>query len=651
MASERRDHAVEHVIEVLANILGQKAQHERSMLLQQGVFSPIRASAQSADLPPSLRRVEFVCDFRGGALFFSEGMNEDAELLRRFVEQESETAFAELVSRRIGLVYAIAWRRTHDAHLAKEVTQSVFTALARKAPRLVGHQTLVGWLYRSARFAASNAVRVARRQQHRQEEIVTMQQLDRDTPEPDWQQLSPIVDDVLSEMTAVDRDAVLLRVVDECSYAEIGRGLGIGESGARMRVERTLEKMRRVLARRGMTSTAAALAIAIGQQAGAAVPGTLASAIASTAVAGAATAGGMFAILTFMSTTKMAMSTLGFVAIAAVITSVYQAQTQHRAESALALMTAERDQLRARKGADSLNYETSRSASPARIRSTVTSSAFESSPSSPSETWLRRAAWAATSAINVALESPAGKAAFVRQEVLRADDRFRRFFDEVQLSPQQRESIRREFQRYAEAKLDYYESVRAQGFGPMNPPQDPKVLLELLRMENQVDSAFAQNLRHVLGEEGARKFIDYRKIVPALNVIEQLAGRLYDTSEPLTPAQARGLVEVLQNNPYLERTETSSGSTLAGQAVPLDGAKGLSNLVHGDLMMPGLAWGAPITDAAIERTPGILGPRQVAALRELQAQQAASYQLAPPAAKGATPAEALALYRKGKTSN
>jgi RNA polymerase sigma factor (sigma-70 family) len=133
--------------------------------------------------------------------------------LRRYVEEGSEAAFAELVKRRIGLVYAIAWRRTRDAHRAEDVTQVVFIALARKAPQLVGHQTLVGWLYRSTHFAASDAVRVARRQQCRGEEAMVMHQLESDIPDPDWQTLSPAVDELLTEMPARDRDAVLLRVV------------------------------------------------------------------------------------------------------------------------------------------------------------------------------------------------------------------------------------------------------------------------------------------------------------------------------------------------------------------------------------------------------------------------------------------------------
>ncbi|HEX2855020.1 MAG TPA: sigma factor [Opitutaceae bacterium] len=78
------------------------------------------------------------------------------------MDESSETAFAEFVRRRIGLVYAIAWRRTHDAHSAQDMTQAFFTTLARKAPQLIRHQILVGWLYPSAHFATSHAIRAVR---------------------------------------------------------------------------------------------------------------------------------------------------------------------------------------------------------------------------------------------------------------------------------------------------------------------------------------------------------------------------------------------------------------------------------------------------------------------------------------------------------
>ena len=54
-------------------------------------------------------------------------MKEDATLLSRFVEHNTEEAFTELVQRHLPMVHATALRRVGgDAHLAQDVTQTVF---------------------------------------------------------------------------------------------------------------------------------------------------------------------------------------------------------------------------------------------------------------------------------------------------------------------------------------------------------------------------------------------------------------------------------------------------------------------------------------------------------------------------------------------
>src|SRR5256885_2316272 len=101
---------------------------------------------------------------------------EDSDLLREYASTGSEVAFAELVRRRIGLVYSVALRQTRgDVHRAEDATQAVFADLARKAGELSRRPVLAGWFYRSAQFAAAGLMRAERRRQHREQEAQMME--------------------------------------------------------------------------------------------------------------------------------------------------------------------------------------------------------------------------------------------------------------------------------------------------------------------------------------------------------------------------------------------------------------------------------------------------------------------------------------------
>jgi hypothetical protein len=68
-------------------------------------------------------------------------MTSDSELLARFAKTNSEDAFAEIVRRHVNLVYSAAFRQVNgDEHWAKDISQTVFTDLARKANSLSRHK-------------------------------------------------------------------------------------------------------------------------------------------------------------------------------------------------------------------------------------------------------------------------------------------------------------------------------------------------------------------------------------------------------------------------------------------------------------------------------------------------------------------------------
>ena len=68
----------------------------------------------------------------------------DGELLRRYVANADDDAFRETVDRYIALVYSSACRQVRDPHLAEDLTQIVFSRLARKAASLRNNSVLAG---------------------------------------------------------------------------------------------------------------------------------------------------------------------------------------------------------------------------------------------------------------------------------------------------------------------------------------------------------------------------------------------------------------------------------------------------------------------------------------------------------------------------
>ena len=201
----------------------------------------------------------------------------DFELLREFAERESEPAFAELVRRHIGMVYSAAMRQTADRDVAEDVTQAAFILLARKGPQLGAAVILPGWLYRTACLLARQAAATRSRRRALEKEAMEMS-LSTDDSEEVWGLIAPKLDAALAELAEPDRNALILRYLQERGFREVGESLGMSEEAARKRVARGIERLRHILRRQGVTIAAAGLAAVLGEKSLEAMPITLAPA-------------------------------------------------------------------------------------------------------------------------------------------------------------------------------------------------------------------------------------------------------------------------------------------------------------------------------------------------------------------------------------
>jgi RNA polymerase sigma factor (sigma-70 family) len=253
-------------------------------------------------------------------------MKSDSDLLRSYVRENCCEAFTEIVRRNVDLVHSCVLRRVGgDSQLAEDVTQRVFSDLARKAPGLTHLSSVSGWLYVGANMASAEAVRRERRRKAR--EIEGAKMLDVLPPgnaysEDEWSGIRDLVDDLVCEMNPSDREAVVLRFFAKQTFLDIAEVQGTTEESARKRVSRALDRIRVTLEKAGITSSTEALEAVLTKQPGSETSEKFADRVASIAMVqfgatGAATSWllSLFRVLT----SKTAASCVVFVAAAILI--------------------------------------------------------------------------------------------------------------------------------------------------------------------------------------------------------------------------------------------------------------------------------------------------------------------------------------------
>ncbi|MDB6036471.1 MAG: polymerase, sigma-24 subunit, subfamily [Verrucomicrobiales bacterium] len=185
-------------------------------------------------------------------------MDSANDLLSHYVENGSETAFAEVVNRYLNFVYSIAARRlgspSHEA--IQDVVQTVFLALAQKAGQLRKESNLGGWLHRHTCFVTSKHLRAEQQRLKRQRAAAQDENL---KPDSTWSDLSPVIDDAIQHLNETDKAAVLMRFFEGIDFRTIGAKLGVTEGAAQKRVSRATEKLRELLAGNGIRISALSL--------------------------------------------------------------------------------------------------------------------------------------------------------------------------------------------------------------------------------------------------------------------------------------------------------------------------------------------------------------------------------------------------------
>ena len=184
----------------------------------------------------------------------------DRDLLRAWVEQRDEQAYALVVGRYGDLVTGVTRRILGSATDADDAVQAVFLVLLRRAPDLLDHTNLASWLHRTATQVALTAREAATARERREGtrlEHATEPQVEPPAPELAH---STDLDLALGELPERYRATLLLVHGEGLTQHQVASRLGVPRATIATWLTRGRNQLRSALARRGIAVGASAIA-------------------------------------------------------------------------------------------------------------------------------------------------------------------------------------------------------------------------------------------------------------------------------------------------------------------------------------------------------------------------------------------------------
>lgn len=165
----------------------------------------------------------------------------DEELMETYKMGEV-AAFDVLFARHSGRVLSYLTRKLSSEKEAQDVLQDVFFKLHRSRHQYNGTLPFAPWL-----FSITRSVWLDHVKKKNLEDSVAPEDLDRLITQPVSNSAKGINSDVLNRLPANQKEAVVLRVLDEATFEEIATKLSTSPDNARQLVSRGLKRLKELL--------------------------------------------------------------------------------------------------------------------------------------------------------------------------------------------------------------------------------------------------------------------------------------------------------------------------------------------------------------------------------------------------------------------
>ena len=197
---------------------------------------------------------EFLHRLRRSLRVRGEAEMTDPDLLRRFLENREEAAFAALVERHGPMVLGVCRHLVTNAADADDAFQATFLVLVRRASSIRKPQLLGNWLYGVAHRVAARARLQAARRRDRERPEVEMMATDPSREASEW---NPVLHEELNHLPEKYRAPMVLCYLQGKTNQEAAQLLSWPVGTVKGRLTRARELLKKRLTRRGVSLSSA----------------------------------------------------------------------------------------------------------------------------------------------------------------------------------------------------------------------------------------------------------------------------------------------------------------------------------------------------------------------------------------------------------
>ena len=206
----------------------------------------------------------------------------DSLLFERWRQRGDAEAFAEIVSRYSGMVYATCRRVLRGAEDAQDAAQDCFVELMRAS---IDPSLAFGpWLHMVAVRRSLDRLRSAARRAQREADYG--QEEDDILYAPETEELLAFVDEAIEALPGPLRMVIVGRFLERRTLDELGEAHSVAEATIRYRIDKGIEEIRKTLQKRGVEIEPHLLANVLGFQLTGTAPASLAVDLGKLALAG-----------------------------------------------------------------------------------------------------------------------------------------------------------------------------------------------------------------------------------------------------------------------------------------------------------------------------------------------------------------------------